>query len=331
MSPRKFSLFNITYCEELKKGADVPLPDLSQLPPQGELPALVQQAQEQEIERAKLTNPGLYEHAQNEVKRVLSPDIFDGCRFELHKPFGNAFAVSHTMWLGSHMIPGGFYQFGANAILGDNAQDPPTLLISRISPDGRLDARWHQKLSDKVSMRMQSQLSNDPNASQVVCDFDYRSDDFNGNVKLSNGPLLGVSYIQSITNQLAMGGEGYYHAQHNKSILSYCSRYSTDGWTGIATYGSIGTLQLHYLRKLSDRTRLATEFVYNSTSGESSANVGAEFTLRQSRFLTNIDHTGKISSTLESKITPMVTFLLSAEAVQSQNEFKFGYGLQIGQ
>lgn len=303
-----------------------------------ELPSLVAQAQKQDSEEltgknsaAIVGNPGQYENAQGEVKRVLSPDVFDGCRFELNKSIGSKLAVSHTLWLGSQVVPGGFYQFGANAVAGSNAVDPETILISRITPDGRLDARWHQKLTDKLSSRLQSQISNEADQSTAVCDFDYVGEDFSSNLKVSQGPLLGLSYFQALNDKVSLGGEAYYHGLHHKSITSYCSRYASDDWTGVATYGSVGTIQLHYLRKLSQRTKLASELVYNATNGESTANIGAEFTLRQSRLMFALDQNGKISSTVEAKLTPMISFLLSAEIEHAKDDFKFGYGLQMGQ
>ena len=295
----------------------------------GELPALVQQAEAQEKARLSLVHPGFYEHAQNELKRVLTPDIFDGCRVEVHKPLGSKFATSHTIWIGSTLIPNGIYQFGANAVIGSDLNAPDTLLSGRITPDGRLDARWHQNLNKQVTLRIQSQLSSEAEGLPGVIDVDYVGSDFGVNMKCMPGPLFGLSYFQSITNALAMGGEGYYAAEHNKSILSYCARYTTPDWMGIATYGSIGTLHLHYMRKLSDRVKLASELVYNNSNGESTANVGAEFTLRQSRFLTNVDHTGKISSTIEAQLGQGVTMLMSAEGAPARNEFKFGYGLNF--
>lgn len=323
----------ISHCEA---PAALPAPpsDFGELPPEApesSVPALVQQSVDQELEKARLKNPGLYEHIQNDVKRVLSVDVFDGFRFEMHKPLGHKLSISHTLWLGSQMIPDGFYQFGVNSVVGDDLTDPATILLGRMTPDGRLDARWHQKVSDQLSLRLQSQLAPEPNPTQVTCDVDFRGQDCTGNLKYTNGPLFGVSYLQAVTNQLSLGGEGYYHHAHQKSILSYCGRYQTEDSTSLLTYGSVGTLQLHYMRRLSDRVRLASEFFYNSNSGESKAQAGAEFTLRQSRFVTNVDESGKIMSSLETKVTPMVTFLLSAEALHSKGDFKFGYGLQFGQ
>jgi hypothetical protein len=40
-------------------------------------------------------NPGQYDFLSNEPKRVLSPDIFDGCRFDFSKPLSPSFATSH--------------------------------------------------------------------------------------------------------------------------------------------------------------------------------------------------------------------------------------------
>ena len=131
-----------------------------------------------------------------------------------------------------------------------------------------------------------------------------------------------------MTNQLAMGGQGFYASLRNKAFLSYCAKYSTDEWSAMCIYGS-DVAQLHYMRKLKEKMNLASELIYNTASGESTANIGTEIMFRTSRFVTNLDHTGKISSTLEVMVFPMTKFSLSAEMQHSSGDYKFGYGIQL--
>lgn len=324
-----------TNCEKGKQDLELPeLPDFSKM--EGEIlpvPALVQQAEDITLEKSRLKSPGMLEHADNDVKRVLTPDIIEGCRIDIQKSLGSKFAVSHSIMLGSQMAPEGLYQFGANVAMGNisESREPDTLLISRISHDRRLIARWHQRFSNRFAMRVQAQASAEPGPLMADVDLDFSGDTCTANMKLSSTPLIGLAYFQSITNSLAIGGVGYYHCQHEKSVLSYAARYTTPDYMSMLTYGSVGTVQLHYLRKLSERVNLASELAYHAGTGESTANVGAEYTLRQSRFLTNVDHTGRISSTLDCKVSPALTLQLSASAHHKTDDFKFGYGFSIGQ
>lgn len=321
----------VARCEE--SATAVPLPDMETPPPaptNEAVPTLVQQALAIEKEKERIPNPGLYEHAQGEFKSTLTPDVFDGMRFEMHNNVGPKFATSHTLWLGSAMIPGGFYQFGANVVMGDNPADPKHILISRISPDARLDARYHLRVNEPITMRAQAQVASEEGQSNALVDFDYKGETCTVNAKLSQGPLFGLSYFQSITKNLAVGGEGYYHDEHKKTVMSYAARYNSDKFAVMGVYGSMGTLQLQYLQKLDERVRLASEFALSPT-GESAANFGGAFQFRKSRVLINCDSSYKIGTSIETQVLPGMNLLLSAESQPLASDFKFGYGLQLGQ
>lgn len=288
----------------------------------------MQQVQEIEKQRLKLPNPGLYENMTNELKTPVSPDAFDGFRFDFTRILGQKFSTSHTLLLGTPMIPGGLYQFGANVVVGD-AMDPSTFLMSKVMADGSLDARWNQRLSQHWKMRVKSQLKSEEHGSQVLADFDYVGEDFTWNMKLSNGPLFGVSYLQSVTQNIAVGGEGYYHGKHRKVIAAYCAKYSSPTWAGTATLGAMGTLQLQYLRKVGSRMRYGSELVYNHASGESQTTVGVEVDLNQTHLVSSIDQTGRVATSVETRVLPNFMLTLSAEAFPAKDDFKFGYGAQI--
>lgn len=286
------------------------------------------QVAEIERERRRLPNPGLYENATNELKGPVSPDAFDGFRFDFTRILGLKFSTSHSFLLGSPMIPGGLYQFGANVVVGDH-MDPSALLMSKLSPDGYLDARWNQRLSSHWKLRVKSQLKAEEHASQVLADLDYAGDDFTWNMKLSNGPLLGVSYFQSLTPHIAVGGEGYYHGKHRRVIAAYCAKYSSPVWAGTATLGAMGTLQLQYLRKVGTRMRYGSELMYNHASGESQTVIGVEVDLNQTHVVSSIDQTGRVATSVETRVLPNFQLSLSAEAFPAKDDFKFGYGANL--
>ncbi|DAZ95585.1 TPA: hypothetical protein N0F65_006071 [Lagenidium giganteum] len=296
--------------------------------PEGELPVYMQQVQEIERERAKLPNPGLYENAGAELKGPVSPDAFDGFRFDFTRILGQKFSTSHSFMLGSSMIPGGLYQFGANVMAGED-MDPSAYLMAKVTPDGYMDARWTQRLSKQWKMRVKSQLKAEAHGSQVVADFDYAGEDFSWNMKVSNGPLLGATYLQSITPHIAVGGETYYHGKHRKVISSYCAKYSSPLWAGVCTFSGMGTLQLQYLRKVGNRMRYGSEFVYNHASGESHTTLGVEVELAQTHMVSSVDQTGRVASSIETRVLPNFLLTLSAEAYPAKDDFKFGYGAQI--
>nr|CCA19543.1 Mitochondrial Protein Translocase (MPT) Family puta [Albugo laibachii Nc14] len=303
-----------------------------------DLPVLVEQVDSIEKERDQLPNPGLYENALNELKGPVSVDAFDGFRFDFTRILGQNFSTSHSILLGSSMIPGGLYQFGAN-VVAEDPMDPSTFLMSKITPDGFLDARWNQRLSSNWKLRVKGQLkpsSSDPSAdggggeSQVLADLDYMCGDFCCNFKVSNGPLYGMSYFQSLTQRLALGGEAYFHGEHVKVIAAYCARYTADDWVAAGTAGAGGTLQLQYLRKIQGhRMKYGSELTYNYRSGESNATMGGQFEIGASRLSMSLDQSGRVASSVETHVLPNFLLTLAAEAFPAKSDFKFGYGAQI--
>ncbi|KAL0586918.1 hypothetical protein ABG067_003538 [Albugo candida] len=303
------------------------------------LPVLVEQVESIEKERDQLPNPGLYENALNELKGPVSVDVFDGFRFEFTRILGQKFSTSHSILLGTSMIPGGLYQFGAN-VVAEDPMDPSTFLMSKITPDGFLDARWNQRLSSNWKLRVKGQLKPDSSnssrseggggESQVLADLDYMGRDFCCNMKIANGPLYGVSYFQSLTKRLALGGEAYFHGEHVKVVAAYCARYTADDWVAAGTAGAGGTLQLQYLRKIQGhRMKYGSELTYNHHSGESHATMGGQFEIGASRLSMSLDQTGRVASSVETHVLPNFLLTLAAEAFPAKSDFKFGYGAQI--
>ncbi|OQS06599.1 Mitochondrial Protein Translocase (MPT) Family [Thraustotheca clavata] len=307
----------------------VPLPDVKDAPEDLSTNSLVQAVEAIEKAHKSLPNPGTFENLLGEVKSVLMPSTFEGFRFDFQRNLGPRFAVNHALLLGCPQIPGGVYQFGATTVVGDGPE--PTLLRGQVSHDGSVDARWHMKLSESFKMRAQAQLKQEAHASQAMVDIDFNGADCTANLKVGNGILIGVNYLQSVTKEWAFGGEGYYYGKHRKTITSYVAKYTDPSgkWTGITSYGAQGTWQLHYLRKVSDRVRLATELVYNQPSGEAASSFGVEVDLRQTRFVSSIDHTFKLATALECKVLPQLQLLLSAEGTPAADDLKFGYGFQF--
>ena len=99
-------------------------------------------------------------------------------------------------------------------------------------------------------------------------------------------------------------------------------------------------MSLGYARTVSpNRVTLGSELTLNAASLEAQAACGAEFALKQSKVGLTVDSAGKMASTIETSLSPAAKLLFSAEmqlgweqpAQGPRDQFKFGYGLQIGQ
>ena len=75
--------------------AQAPPPPPPPPPSDDFVPEMARDANEKLKKLNARPNPGQYDFLSNEPKRVLSPDIFDGCRFDFSKPLSPSFATSH--------------------------------------------------------------------------------------------------------------------------------------------------------------------------------------------------------------------------------------------
>jgi hypothetical protein len=105
------------------------------------------------------------------------------------------------------------------------------------------------------------------------------------------------------------------------------------------------TLSTSYAQKVaeSDKSKiwLATDLrikpslqdmeLFKSGQGSvASASVGYQIDLRQSSLKGFLDSTGKVSSTVEEKLNPAISLLVSAELDHAKEDYKFGFGMNVG-
>lgn len=271
-----------------------------------------------------LPNPGKLEELKKEAQAVLSPDVFDGARFEFNKALTQKFALNHNVFMGSTQIPAS-YEFGANFA------DEHLLLVSRVDMAGRLNGRINAQLTDALLARMQAQV--ETGSSSLKFDFDYKGSSFCAGATYMGGGLLGASYMQSVTPSLALGAEGFFHMHrhvHGGAAAARCVWGPKGDSVATAKAGSFGNFELSYQRKVSEKVGLATEMQYYH--GQSCTfGLGYEFRLRQATFKGLVQSDASCSAVLEERVSPIVGLLLSAQLNHKKKEYKFGMGLQVGQ
>lgn len=76
---------------------------------------------------------------------------------------------------------------------------------------------------------------------------------------------------------------------------------------------------------------IASELFYNWGNREATAAVGYDAILRQCRIRGKVDSNGVVSTYLEERFSPGVSFLLSAEIDHYQKNYKFGFGVATGE
>ncbi|KAK4608766.1 hypothetical protein RGQ29_002240 [Quercus rubra] len=222
-------------------------------------------------------------------------------------------------------IPTAQYEFGANFM------DPKLMLVGRVLTDGRLTARLKCDLIENLSLKANAQLTNEPHMSHGIAYFDYKGKDYRAQFQLGNGALFGANYIQSVTPNLCLGGEVFWAGQHRKSGIGYAARYNTDKMVATGQVASTGMVALSYVQKVSEKVSLASDFMYNYMSRDVTASVGYDYILRQCRLRWKIDSNGCTSAFLEERLQMGLNFILSAEIDHKKEDYKFGFGLTIGE
>ncbi|CAH9074157.1 unnamed protein product [Cuscuta epithymum] len=310
-----------------------PVPPLAgTVPPTDPKPA---ETQPEKPDYMNLPCPIPYEEIQRESYMSLKPELFEGMRFDFSKVLNQRFSLSHSVFMGptevpsqsteTIKIPTANYEFGANFI------DPQLMLFGRLMTDGRLNARLKCDLSENLSLKGNAQLASEQHMSHGMVNFDYKGKDYRAQFQLGSGALLGASYIQSVTPNLSLGGEVFWAGQHRKSGIGYVARYNTDKMVAAGQVASTGTVSLSYVQKVSEKVSLASDFMYNYLSRDVTASVGYDYILRQCRLRGKIDSNGCISSFLEERLNMGLNFILSAEVDHQKKDYKFGFGITVGE
>ncbi|KAK4756834.1 hypothetical protein SAY87_006961 [Trapa incisa] len=315
----------------------------------------------EKVDYLNLPCPIPYEEIHREALMSLKPDVFEGFRFEFNKGLSPQFALTHSVSMGvteipsqspeTIKIPTAQYEFGANFM------DPKLMLLGRVLTDGRLNARVKWDFTDNFSLKANALLVNEPHMSHGMFNFDYKGTDYRAQFQMGNGALFGANYIQSVSPHLSLGGEVFWAGQHRKSGIGYAARYNTDKMVATGQVASTGMVALGYVHKVSEKVKkfdfvhclvwdlydeflrpffklqvsLASDFMYNYMSRDVTASAGYDYILRQARLRGKIDSNGCVSAFLEERLNMGLNFILSAELDHSKKDYKFGFGLTVGQ
>ncbi len=69
------------------------------------------------------------------------------------------------------------------------------------------------------------------------------------------GWAAGFNYLQSVTPQLALGGEAFWLGQQRKSGTGFAGRYQADDFVATAQVASTGLVSLTFTQRISEKVR----------------------------------------------------------------------------
>ncbi|XP_078159882.1 mitochondrial import receptor subunit TOM40-1-like [Carex rostrata] len=299
------------------------------------LPPKEEKKAEKKVDYLNLPCPVPFEEIQREALMSLKPELFEGLRFDFTKGLNQKFSLSHSVFMGSMEVPSqstdtikvptSHYEFGANFL------DPRLMLVGRVLTDGRLNARVKCDLTDNLTLKINAQLTNEPHFSQGMFNFDYKGKDYRSQFQIGNNAFYGANYIQSITPNLSMGSEIFWLGHQRKSGIGFAARYNNDKMVATGQVASTGIVALSYVQKVSEKVSLAADFMYNHMTRDVTSSFGYDYILRQCRLRGKIDSNGVVAAYLEERLNMGVNFVLSAELDHPKKNYKFGFGLTVGE
>lgn len=320
---------------------------------------------------SSIPNPGPYEHAILPAKNLLSLDTHDGFRMEIQKQLSPFMVVMHNFSLGTTFPDGSNKSY---SFLTQVADENGVVMTSYDPFRQSVTGRVIQSILGGIgTLKLQASVSPDGSNDTLLSEVDLNAMTWSSNFKygsMGGGLIFGMNYYQSITQRLAMGGEGMYVSANGNLMNSYTIKYEmpapsgnedeNDGdnrdaairnaaasaggsheplssqpssWFLAQLNPSQGMLNLYYKRVVTpNRVTLGAELMIVPTL-ETQLGFGAEFKLQRSKVALTVDGTGKIQSVLETKIgmaPGSPTLSLNAEVDHGKDSMKFGYGFNVG-
>lgn len=279
--------------------------------------------------------PLQFEMFTKEWQNISQQDNWDGFRIEAAKQVTKFLQAAHTLFLGTQLRPEGYiYQFGP----AFQSEDQRTMLVARIGLDGGVNGRAVQKVGTSTEVKVSSNSHlGEPQRNAHEGSLEYSGENWTTAGKLSwqGAWLLSGAFSQRITPSLHLGGDLLFVTANGISIGQVGARWAEgrdiftttisrtpDMKTGLS---NIHETRLQYVRKLTERLSLGTEYKYSHPDKESSLQLGYEYTFRQARVQGLLDTDGKVSCCVQD----FVGFGFSGMIDYVKGDYKFGVVMHV--
>uniref|UniRef100_A0A0G4I4R7 Mitochondrial import receptor subunit TOM40 n=1 Tax=Chromera velia CCMP2878 TaxID=1169474 RepID=A0A0G4I4R7_9ALVE len=283
--------------------------------------------------------PVQYENFSKEFQQIMQQDNFDGFRIEAAKAVCKNLQSSHSLFLGTTLREGGYiYQFGPNL----SSEDGNFLAVGRVGIDGTVNGRLAKKfvpLGLDLKLQLTSHLK-DAQRNVFELSTDWAGKDMATSLKIAHQDtfILNGAFTQVLTPQLQAGVELTWVAANQASIGTMGFRWAKghhflsgqltrqpDFRTPGGILANVHGAKLQYVRKLSERLSLATEYEFSHPDMHSALRMGYEYTFRQARVQGSLDTAGRVGCFVQD----MTGFGISGTIDYWRGDYKFGFMMHV--
>jgi mitochondrial import receptor subunit TOM40 len=278
-----------------------------------------------------------FEMFNREWQNISQQDNWDGFRIEAANQVTKFLQAVHTLFLGTQLRPEGYiYQFGP----AFQSEDGRSMLVARAGLDGGVNGRWIQKVGTGWELKTSSNSHlGEPQRNMHEGSLEYTGKNCTlaGKLAWQGAWLFGASFTQRILPQLQLGGDLTLVAVNGCTSIGQIGMRYTEGKDIFGASLSrtpdpksqMGSLlhecRLHYVRKVTERLSLGTEYKYSHPDKDSALQMGYEYTFRQARVQGLVDTEGKVSCC----VSDFVGFGFSGMIDYFRGDYKFGVVMHV--
>jgi mitochondrial import receptor subunit TOM40 len=278
-----------------------------------------------------------FEQFNREWQQISQQDNFDGFRIEAANSVTKFLQAAHTLFLGTQLRPEQYiYQFGP----AFQSEDQRTMLVARAGLDGGVNGRVVQKVGSGFQFTASSNSHlQEPQRNMHEGSVEYMGSSFSAAGKLAwqGAWLFGAAFTKRLLPQLQVGGDLTLVAVNDIMPISQVGARYSEGkniFTGTVSRTPDPKLppgqnthecRLHYVRKVTERLALGTEYKVSHPDKESGLSMGYEYTFRQARVQGLVDTDGKVSCC----VSDFQGYGFSGMIDYFRGDYKFGVVMHI--
>eukprot|EP01040_Poterioochromonas_malhamensis_P009803 gene9803-10647_t len=249
---------------------------------------------------------------------------FDGFRMAVQKQINLNTVTSHFYWIGSQVTGRPIYQYRIIFPFDDGKLINLATDVDCSSVDGEVKI----PLSPSVQSKTNFSLTSEQNQLQSELEIAGSSSTTLLQFAKSSDTVVSLSYMQSITPTLTLGGLGSYALKMGDLTTAVGASYADGDHSVYLQWDN--NLKVMYQRRVNpNRVNLSTDLVVDD-SGNSQMSLNAEYILKQSKLQMSVDSNLHLKSVVETSVISGFQLQFSAEMSQFKDVYRFGYGVFMG-